>query len=116
MEKKAPKLGFMAITVAAIFFAALLFFQVDAQAGAKVVPIEGMGYNVDFTIKDNLKSLVSKHVYVTLESGSSFAGFLKAVGNNCIHLEKLNGKEFFDALIRIEDITAIEAKFRDFER
>jgi hypothetical protein len=32
-----------------------------------------------------------------------------------MHVEKLAGKDFYDALIRIEDITAIEAKFRDLK-
>jgi hypothetical protein len=86
------------------------------MAGAKVAAIEGMAYNVGASLQDNLKSLVGKKVYVTLDSGKTFGGVVKEVGNNFVHLEKLDGKDFFDALIRIEDISAVDAKFRDFQR
>jgi hypothetical protein len=86
------------------------------MAGAKVAAIEGMAYNVGASLQDNLKSLVGKKVYVTLDSGKTFAGIVKEVGNNFVHLEKLDGKDFFDALIRTEDISAVDAKFRDFQR
>jgi len=33
-----------------------------------------------------------------------------------MHLEKLGHKDYFDALIRIESIVAIEARFRKLER
>jgi hypothetical protein len=33
-----------------------------------------------------------------------------------MHLEKLEGKDYFDALLRIENIIAIDTKFRDIQR
>jgi hypothetical protein len=42
-------------------------------------------------------------------------GYVKSVGSGLLHLEKLAGKDFYDALLRIEDISAIEAKFRDMK-
>jgi hypothetical protein len=116
MESRKVLLGVMGITLAAMFLAVFPSLSGDALASAKVIPIEGMAYNVDSSMEDNLKSLVGKHVYVTIDKGQTLAGILKAVGKNLIHLEKLDGKDFFDAMIRIEDISAIEAKFRDFER
>ena len=38
---------------------------------------------------------------VNIGTGKTVAGFVKEVGNHLIHLEKLDGKDFFDALIRI---------------
>ena len=116
MKKKAAIWGFIGIAMAATFFASLFVFPVEVQAGANIVPIEGMNYNINSSMEDNLKSLVGKRVYVTIGSGSSFAGLVKAVGNHLVHLEKLEEKDFFDALIRIEDIKAIDAKFRDFKK
>jgi hypothetical protein len=114
--RKLKMLGSVAIMVAIVLSLTVLTIPTEAEAQAKVVAIEGMKYNVNASLQDNLKSLVGKRVYVTLSSGTSFSGFVKEVGGHFIHLEKLDGKDFFDALIRIEDISAMHAKFRDFQR
>jgi hypothetical protein len=44
------------------------------------------------------------------------AGVVKEVGDHLVHLEKLDGKEYFDALIRVESINAMDARFRDVQR
>ena len=116
MMRKVKVLGSVGIVLALVFFVTVLTLPATAAAGAKVAAIEGMAYNVGASMQDNLKSLVGKKVYVTLDSGKSFGGIVKEVGNNLVHLEKLDGKDFFDALIRIEDISAVDAKFRDFQR
>jgi hypothetical protein len=95
---------------------ALLSLSPTVNAKSKVVPIEGVSYNVEATMADNLQSLLNKKVSVTLDSGKIITGFIKFVGNHMIHLEKLDGKEYFDALILIEDISAIDTKFRDLQR
>ncbi|SPD76281.1 conserved exported hypothetical protein [uncultured Desulfobacterium sp.] len=115
MEKRMGLFG--VIVLVAIFFSVFPALKGDALAAAKVIPIEGMAYNVDSSLEDNLKALVGKNVSVTVGTGQTLSGILKAVGKDLIHLEKLDGgRDFFDALIRIEDISTIEAKFRDFER
>lgn len=116
MMRKVGMLGSVGSMVALVFLVATLMFPATATAAAKVVAVEGMSYHVGASLQDNLKLLVGKKVYVTLDSGNIFAGFVKEVGNNFVHLEKLDGKDFFDALIRIEDISAVDAKFRDFQR
>ncbi len=88
----------------------------DAEAKSKVVEIEGMSYNVNSSMADNLKSLIGKRVYVSLDSGQTLSGTLKAVGNHLIHLEKIERKEYFDALIRIKNIIAIDVRFREVQR
>ncbi|UCG80764.1 MAG: hypothetical protein JSV60_00325 [Desulfobacterales bacterium] len=113
--KKAKMQSSVGILLAIVCSLVFLMLPAEAVAGAKVVAIEGMTYNVGFSLGDNLKSLVGKKGYVTLDSGKTLSGLVKEVGNHLIHLEKLDGKDFFDALIRIEDIGAIEAKFRDFQ-
>lgn len=101
-----------------VFLISLIIFLPSSDAGAKteIAAIEGMKYNVNFSLHDNLKSLMGRNVYVTLSSGKTFAGYIKEVGDHLVHLEKLDGKSYFDALIRIEDISAIDAKFRDVQR
>jgi hypothetical protein len=111
--KASALLGFMLVL---LLSAGAFTVPTTTMAAANVIAIEGMKYNVGASLQDNLLSLVGKKVYVTLDSGKTFAGFVKQVGNHFVHLEKLDGKDFFDALIRIEDISVIDAKFRDFER
>ncbi|MCP4021590.1 MAG: hypothetical protein GY729_07095 [Desulfobacteraceae bacterium] len=94
-----------------IFFLTLATFS---YAGSKPQPIEGMSYDVNTTIADNLKTLVGKKVSVTLDSGNVLSGTLKTVGSKSIHLEKLDQKNFFDALIRLENIIAVSAQFRKY--
>ena len=112
MRKKAKVLSSAGIISAILFSAA--FFTLPAEA--KVTAIEGMSYNVNSSLADNLKSFIGKKVYVTLDSGKTLAGLVKGVGNHLIHLEKLDGKDYSDALILIKHISAIDVKFRDFQR
>lgn len=116
MKKNAGKINLLWIPALFIVLAEFSAIPKVVIAAPQVVPVEGMIYNVNASIADNLKPLVGKKVYVTVASGNTLYGFVKEVGEHLVHLEKLDGKDFFDALIRLEDITAIEAKFRDYQR
>ena len=102
--------------LAVMLCVAIIPFSSDVEAKTKIVALEGVSYNVNSSLTDNLKSLSGKMVYVTLDSGKTFGGFIKVVGEHLIHIEKIVGKDLFDALIRIEDISAIDTKFRDIQR
>ena len=116
MMKKSKIVGSIALLIAILFNVAMFMPPLNAAAETRVVPIQGIRYNINLSLQDNLKSLIGKKVYVTLNSGKSFAGFVKEVGDQLVHLEKLDGKDYFDALIRVEDIGAIDTKFRDVQR
>lgn len=116
MMRKSKIVGSVGFALTILFYVTILVLPMDAEAKAKVVAIEGISYNVNFSLADNLKSLIGKKVSVTLDSGKTFIGLVKEVGNHLIHLEKLDVKEHFDALIRIEDISAIDTRFRKIER
>jgi len=116
MTKKVVTLCSVASILGILVCITLLTLPAELEAGANVVPIEGVSYNVTMSLTDNLKSFVGKSVSVTLTCGTTFTGSVKEVGDHLIHLEKLDGKDFFDALIRLENISAIEARFREFQR
>lgn len=99
---------------AGLLLGALLILPIPA--GAELVELPGLAYNVNGSMADNLKELVGKKVYVALASGVTFTGSVKAVGREMLHLEKLQDKEYFDALIRLDTIVAIDTRFRDFQR
>jgi len=63
-------------------------------------------------LEDNLIALKGKSVTVTLFSGKQLTGIVKEVKNKLLHLERLSLKDFYDALIRIDHISAIEARVR----
>ena len=96
-----------------VILVCLLFLAVSTESSAQTAAVQGVGYNVAASLKDNLKSLTDKDIYVSLRSGKVYQGRLKSVGEHLLHLERIAGKEFYDALIRIDDISAIEARFRD---
>lgn len=114
--KKSNRVCSVEMALVILFSAVILMPPTVAGAKTKVVAIEGISYNVNFSMVDNLKTLVGKKVYVTLDSGKTFTGFVKEVGDRLIHLEKLAGKDYFDALIRIEKISAIDTRFRNIQR
>jgi uncharacterized membrane protein len=93
-----------------------LFFVEVAQAQQKkVTDLEGVKFDTAASLADNIKSFSGKDVFIHLKSGKTMQGYVKSVGSGLIHLEKLSGRDFYDALIRVEDISAIEAKFRDMK-
>lgn len=95
-------------------FVMSVWFPVEAQT-KKVTTLEGVNFDTSHTMADNLKVYVGKDVIVDLRSGKTLQGYVKAIGNGLVHLEKLSGRDFYDALIRIDDISAVEVKFRDMK-
>ena len=115
--KKKISFGLGAVLVVTLCLATSLFFQTAAQAQQKkVTALEGVKFDTADSLADNLKVYGGKNIFVHLKSGKAFEGYVKSVGNGLVHLEKLGGgRDFYDALIRIDDISAIEAKFRDMK-
>lgn len=96
--------------------AAAITLPAQASAAPELVAVEGVGYNVNASLADNLRALAGKRVTVTLDSGTTMSGTVGAVGQHLLHLERLERKEYFDAAIRIDAIRAIETRFREIKR
>ena len=111
MKKESAIAMAVLLTVSLVFACTL---DVWAQQ-KKVTELEGAHFNTGASLADNLKPFVGKDVFIHLRSGKTFQGYLKSVGNGLVQLEKLAGRDFYDALIRIEDISAVEAKFRELK-
>ena len=93
-----------------------LFSGAEVSAQQKTATtVEGANFNTSASLADNIKAFVGKDVFVHLRSGKTLQGYVKSVGSALLHLEKLAGRDFYDALVRIEDVSAIEAKFRDMK-
>jgi len=91
---------------------AVVLFLSFAGGTAVAKEEKAASYNVNFSLAENLSAFKGKTVYVHLKSGQTLTGIVKAVGNHLVHLEKLSGKDFYDALVRLDDVSAIDARFR----
>jgi hypothetical protein len=107
LKKKDLAAGFV---VMMLFLTNLLFTLQTAQAADG--PIEYTQLNAAIQLADNLIALKGKTVTISLSSGQAMTGVVKEVRNNLLHLEKLSQKEFYDALIRVDLIVAIEVRAR----
>jgi len=105
--KKVNAKGLVAgFVLMALLLGNLVLAPQAAQAAA------GVQFNTAVTLTDNLVALKGKTVTVYLSSGQTITGVVKEVQNNILYLEKLSQKEFYDALIRVDLIAAIEARAR----
>ncbi len=85
MKKKVKALS--SLGIATVVLLSIAFFTLPEEVVAKpgVVAIEGMRYDVNSSLADNLKSLVGKRVSVTIVSGKTLTGLVK----EHIDLEKI---------------------------
>ena len=91
------------------------FLIVERASAAEKKEMEKVEYKLNFSVDDNLLLFKGKSVRVLLSSGQALSGYVKDVKGGLLHLEKLGGgRDFHDALIRVEDISAMDAKFRGF--
>ena len=99
------KLIFLAI------FGNLLPFYVFSPSAvfAEEVKFEA---NDSASIKSNLEAFVGKTVELKLASGGEIAGVVASVGREVVHLQALTGKEFYDAVVRIDQISAVVARVK----
>jgi sulfur carrier protein ThiS len=103
------------LLVSGIGLAALLMISLAVAIQPVQAAGEGKQYvqlNSGISLADNLTALKGKAATVFLSSGQSMTGIVKDVNANILHLEKISEKEFYDAIIRVEMISAIEARVR----
>ena len=75
---------------------------------AQDAPLE---VNAD-AIKVNLERQVGKRVRLRLISGQDVEGSVIAVGTAGVHVARLAGMDFFDAVVRLDQIAAVVVKVR----
>lgn len=58
-------------------------------------------------IKVNLEKLAGQSVTLRMSSGEELAGVVAEVGSSAVHLTSLTGKEFYDAVVRLDQVGAV---------
>ncbi len=65
---------------------------------------------------DSIKSILvrqtGKQVKLRLKGGEEFGGVVMKVGDNVVHLSELTGREFYDAAIGLDAISAVIVRAR----
>lgn len=84
--------------------------SVRAQSGGDAAVL-----NASQSMGDNLRHLAEakKTVELVLRNGKSYKGKLGAVGDHSVVVTQIAGRDFFDALVLIDEIVAVEVQARD---
>jgi hypothetical protein len=104
----------MLITIAAMVMVVGIgiFIIPRAVSAADTESKENAKFNVGTTMVSNLASLTGKTITVTLSSGQTFTGVVSDAKDNLLYLTRITQREFYDALIAIDHISAIEMKVK----
>lgn len=76
-------------------------FTTIAFAGAPV------GFESGDTMASVLKRQTGQRVEIRLNSGETLTGKVEAVGEKSAHFSALTGQDFFDAVVVLDDISAV---------
>ncbi len=77
-----------------------------------VIAEERSEFNAFVSIKENLLVSVGKRISVRTESGDTIDGTIAKVGDHNVHISKLTGKDFYDAIVRIDKIESLTFRAR----
>jgi hypothetical protein len=94
-----------AITGLVLGFSLLAAVHAGAQGGEAVVMPAG-------DIPEVLRARVGKAVHLVLRSGKAYGGTVGEVRDQSVVLKGLSGKEFYDAIVRLDDVSAVEIRNR----
>jgi hypothetical protein len=64
------------------------------------------------TVKSVLERQVGKRVSLVLTTGPELTGTIAGVGDQVVHLSQLGGREFFDAVVSLDRISAVVVRTR----
>jgi hypothetical protein len=112
--KTGMKLLVLAFCMGMVFWGMGLSVSSAAQAGAKIVKIEGADFSVVKSMAENIAVFKGKQVTVTLGSGESITGKVVDVNSKYLHLGELDRSNFMDAFIDVSHIGAIKAQTRKY--
>lgn len=96
------KLFIVSVVIVALFS----IVQISAAAD------EAASFNASVGIRENLQANVGKKVSLRISAGEAIEGTIAKVGDQAVQISKLTGKDFYDAIIRIDRIEAIIYKAR----
>ena len=65
---------------------------------------------------DSVRSVLARHVdkkvTLVLVQGTELTGTVKSVGDGVVHLSELSGREFYDAVVDLQKVSAVLVRVR----
>lgn len=98
-------------TLSAAALAASIFAASVVNAPVQTAAADELAISLA-DLKGSLESLKGKEVTLQLSSGQEIAGKLSEISGTCARLASLKGKEFFDAVVPLDKITAVIVRAR----
>ena len=95
----------------------IVFLTVMCVMAFSITPVafseeSSFQFGKDNSLQTNLLQFKGKTIEIQFKSGGQLAGKLSEVGTQSILLKELRGKEYYDALIVIDDIASVIFKAR----
>lgn len=87
----------------------VLFLSVSAVG---VYAEEKIVFKASDGIKEVLTAHIGKRVAVKTDAGEALEGSVSMVGDQLVRLERLSGKDFYDAIVRIDKITSVTIRVK----
>ncbi len=97
-----------------IFIGLVVFAATLATAPVTTVSAQAAKFELkaSTTIADILRERIGKRTTIRMQSGEDIEGTVVMVGNSVVHVEKLAGKDFYDAAISLDRISAVMMRVR----
>jgi hypothetical protein len=64
-------------------------------------------------IRVNLERFMGERITLSLTGGGELQGVVSKVGETTLYITELTGREFFDAVVRLDHISAVVVKMRN---
>ena len=87
------------------FISSLILAAMFAATTAFAGP--GLGFTETDTVKTVVERQAGQQVELRLKSGEKISGKVAKVGEKSIHLVEITGQEFYEALVLIDDVSAV---------
>jgi hypothetical protein len=103
---------FRVLSISAFVIASSAAVLGSSSVHAEQAAADTPAFSTGASMTENLKGLSGKRVTLYLVGGSMLTGTIKTVGDHFVQLEKLDGKDYFDALVAVDRINAIDTRVR----
>jgi len=92
-----------------VWLPALILVVVTSAAMAEEAKLS---VGKDDTIRSVLTTMVGKRVTLDLSAGQELTGTVRSVGEHVVHLGELQGKEYYDAIVDIDKVSAVVVRVK----
>lgn len=99
---------FLQLSLLSLCFASSAILPASSLADTTKIEVEGSD-----ALTKSLVTLTSKTVSLRLRSGDEISGVVEAVGPTAVRLGGIVGREYFSAIVKVEDISAVIYRSKD---